>query len=69
MDLGRNCKTFYLENGLARSCRLLVDLELYRTSYHHVGEFLLVGILGINGADVFTLTQYRNSVGYSHDLV
>ena len=69
MDLGRNCKSFYLKNSFLRLCRFLLQLELYRSSNHHVGKFLLIGVLGINSSYVFTFTEYGYSVGNCHDFV
>ena len=69
VDLGRNREVLHLEDHVAGCGGFFVDLKLYGTSYHHVGQFLLVGILGVYGSYVFTFTKYRNAVGYFHNFV
>ena len=48
---------------------LLVDLQLDGAAHHHVGQGLLVRVLGVHGADVPALAQHRHPVGHLHDLV
>ena len=48
---------------------VLHHLQLHRAAHHHVGQGLLVGVLGVHGADVLALAQHRDPVGHRHDLV
>ena len=48
---------------------VLHDLELNRTADHHVRQLLLVGLAGVNCADVLALAQDGDAVGDLHDLI
>ena len=69
VNLGRYRKPFNFQNNLTRFCLDLVDFKLYGSSYHHIGKFLLVCVLGINRTDTFSLAKNRYPVGYSHDFI
>ena len=46
-----------------------VDVQAHRPAHHHLGEFLGIGVGGVDGADVLALAEDGHPVGEGHDLV
>ena len=59
----------HAEHGLLRLGGVLDDFQLHGAADHHVGERLLVGVLGLHRADAAALAQDGHAVGHRHDLV
>ena len=69
MQLGWNPQSFHLQNHILRLSRLFLYFQLNRTSHHHVGQFLFIGILRIDRSDIFPLPKNSNPIGYRHDFI
>ena len=69
VQMGGDGEALHAEHHIAGMGLVLVDLQLYGAAHHHVGQLLLVGVLGVDRADVLALAQHRDPVGHRHDLV
>ena len=69
VPLGRDHEILHPQHRVPRPGRLLYDLQLDRASYHHIGQGLLVRILGLHGPDVLSLAQHGDTICHGHDLV
>ena len=55
-----------LQHWLARMRIALVHLQLYVAAHYHAGQLFLIGVAGIDRADVPALAQHGHAVGYLH---
>ena len=55
-----------LQHRLARMRIALVHLQLYVAAHYHAGQLFLIGVAGIDRADVPALAQHGHAVGYLH---
>ena len=69
MGLGRHAELPQGQHYFTWTGRPLLHLQLHRPAHHHVGQRLLISVLGFHGADIFAFAQNGDTVGHLHDLV
>ena len=69
MGVGCHAQILYPQDLLAGPGRVFHHLQLHGAAHHHVGKLLLVGIAGVDSADIAALAQHGDPVGDLHDLV